>query len=274
MAGELGLNLRISKPVTRSERSGIGKALADTILDYLEEESLSPLGTKLAIAGAPSSPVADMVQFSGGAAEYVYGFQTQPFGDIGQEWGEAIRKRAPRLGVKMAVHTPAARLRAVPIGAASYAVQLPHEKVYGSHGHFHGFRNLMVVAPQFPAGMREAGRARAEVEQVLSRFDLLNGSQPFALSLDFLEKEESYQAAAEGIFAALGDRMDHDSPLVLAGESDAPVGVAKLLASRPLPEGSLIALPSLHLHDLDFLDLGEVEHGGDLVVWVRSLVFR
>ena len=274
IAGELGLDLRLSKPVTRSERTGFGRALADTILDYLEEESLPALGAKLAVTAAPSSPAAELVQFSGGVAEYVYGFQKQSFGDVGQEWGEAIRKRAPRLGVKMAVHTPPARIRAVPIGAAYYAIQLPHEKVYGSHGHFHGVRNLMVIAPQFPAGLREAGRARSEVEQILSRFDLLNGFQAFALSLDFLEEEGSYPAAAEGIFAALGDRMDHDSPLVLVGESDAPLSVARIIASRAVPEGSLIALPGLHLHDLDFVDVGEAEHGSDLVVLVRSLVFR
>lgn len=274
IAGDLGLDLRLSKLVARSERAAFGKALADTLLDYLEEERLSALGAKLAVTAAPGSPSAQMVQFSGGAAEYIYGFQKEPFGDVGQEWGETIRKRAPRLGVKMAVHTPAARIRAVPIGAASYAVPLPHEKAYGSHGHFHGIRNLLVVAPQFPAGLREAGRAQAEVRQVLSRFDLLNGAQPFALSLDFLETEDMFAPAAEGIFAALGDRMDHDSPLVLAGESDAPLSVAKLIASRSVPEGSLIALPGLHLHDLDFLDVGESGHGPDLAVLVRSLVFR
>jgi len=274
IAGELGMDLRLSKLVPRSERVAFGKALADTLLDYLEEEQLPALGGKLAVKAAPGLPAVDLVQFSGGAAEYVYGFQKGSFGDVGQEWGDAIRKRAPRLGVKMAVHTPPARIRAVPIGAAYYAIQVAHDKVYGSHGHFHGIRNLMVVAPQFPIGLRDAERARAEVEQVLSRFDLLNGAQSFALSLDFLEEEGAYAAAAEGIFAALGDRMDHDSPLVLTGESDAPLSVAKLIAARSVPEGSLIALPGLHLHDLDFLDVGEAEHGSDLVVSVRSLVFR
>lgn len=274
IAGELGLDLRLSKPVMCSERTGFGKALADTLVDYLEEDGLPALGAKLAVHPAPASPAADLVQFSGGAAEYVYGFQSQPMGDVGQEWGEAIRKRAPRLGVKMAVHTPPARIRAVPVGCASYALQVPHEKVRGSHGHFHGLRNVMVVAPQFPAGLKDAGRARTEVEQILSRFDLLSGAQPFGLSLDFLEEEGTYPAAADGIYAALGDRMDHDSPLILAGESDAAAKVAALIASRKVEEGSLIALPGLHLHDLDFLDVGEAEHDGDLIVVVRSLVFR
>lgn len=273
IALELGLDLKPGKPVTRSERQTIGKFLADTLLDYLEEEPMSEAGKKLLAPGRAAAPV-DFVQFSGGVAEYVYGYETEPHGDAGYDWGQAIRKRAPRLGMKMNVHTPPVRARATPIGVAQHSAHLPPESVYCSHGHLHGLKNFMVVSPRFDSGTRDPRQAAEEVEKTLARFDLLADPQPFAISVDFVEEDESHEAIARGIHSVLHDRMDHDQPLVLVGESGAARSLARKIASLGLAEGDVVALCGLHTHDLDFLDVGEEEHDAEIPVVTRALIFR
>ena len=275
MAAELGLDLKLFKPVTRSERQVVGKALADTLLDYLEEGSLSELGRRLVSALPPSAPEVDLVQFSGGVAEYVYGFESEPQADVGYEWGGAIRKRAPKLGLKMRVETPPVRLRATPIGTAPYLLCLSPQDVYSSHGHLHPLKGLVVVSPRFRSGLREPAQAQQDLEQGLALFGLLDGSKPFALSMDYVEERGSYEAVATGIFSALQYRLsDHDVPLVLVGATEAPSRVAQMIASRAGENASLVAISGLHVHDLDFVDVGEVEHETEVPVMVRSLVFR
>jgi ethanolamine utilization protein EutA len=274
IASELGLDLRLGKPVTRSERQTVGKFLADTLLDYLEEEGLSDIAKKLLPTTLPRMRAVDLVQFSGGVAEYVYGYESESHGDVGYEWGAAIRKRAPRLGVKMSVHTPRVRTRAIPIGVAHHSVHLPPESVYCSHGHLHGLKNFIVVSPRFRPGSRELDQAKQKVEEALSSFELMDGSQPFALSMDCVEGEESHEAVARGLFSALQDRVNHDRPLVLVGESGAARSIGRKVASLGLVGGDVVALCGLHTHDLDFLDVGEAERDGEVPIVTRSLVFR
>jgi ethanolamine utilization protein EutA (predicted chaperonin) len=174
----------------------------------------------------------------------------------------------------MGVHTPPVRTRATPIGVAQHSIHIPPESVYCSHGHLHGLKNFMVVSPRFDPAARDAGQAAEEVERTLTRFDLLTDPQPFAISVDFVETDESHEAIAKGIHSVLHDRMDHDRPLVLVGESGAARSLARRIASLGLAEGDVVALCGVHTHDLDFLDVGEAEHDAEIPLVTRSLVFR
>jgi len=276
MAAQLGLKLQVGKPVSRSEKQAFGRFLAETLLDYLEGEEVSEEGKILFPSIPPSLDKVDFVQFSGGVAEFVYGYESQPRADVGFEWGTTIRKRAPRLGVKMCVLTPGNRMRATPVGVALYSAHLPSKSMFCSHAHIHGLKNLMVVSPKFQPGLKVAAEAQRSIEGVLSRFELRNGSrQPFALSLDFVEGQTSDEAVAIGLSSALGYLWNHDSPLVLVGESDAPCRIARIMAARhPDNDGSFIGLSGLHTHDMDILEVRAVAHEAEVPVVVRSLVFR
>jgi len=276
MAAQLGLKLQVGKPVSRSEKQAVGRFLAETLLDYLEGEEISEEGKILFPSTPPSLDEVDFVQFSGGVAEFVYGYESQPGVDVGFDWGTAIRKRAPRLGVKMGVLTPGNRMRATPVGVALYSAHLPSESLFCSHGHIHGLKNLMVVFPKFQPGLKDAAEAQRSIEGILSRFELRNGSrQPFALSMDFVEGQDSDEAVAVGLSSALGHLWNHDSPLVLVGESDAPCRIAREMAARnPNNDGCFIGLSGLHTHDMNLIEVRDAAHEAEVPVVVRSLVFR
>ena len=276
IADQLGLKLEVGKPVSRSEKQAVGRFLAETLLDYLEGEGVSEEGKILFSSTPPPLDNVDFVQFSGGVAEFVYGYESQPGVDVGFDWGTAIRKRAPRLGVNMGVLTPGNRMRTTPVGAALYSTLLPAESFFCSHGHVHGLKNLMVVSPRFETGLKNAVEAQKEIEKVLNRFELLNGSkQPFALSMDFVEGQDSDEAVTVGLSSALAHLWNHDFPLVLVGESDAPCRLAREMAARnPNNDGSFIGLSGLHTHDMDFIEVRDAGHDAEVPVVVRSMVFR
>ncbi len=276
IAAQLGLKLQAGKPVSRSEKQALGRFLAETLLDYLEGESVSEKGKIIFDSTPPPLDKVDFVQFSGGVAEFVYGYESQPGVDVGFDWGTAIRKRAPRLGVKMGVLTPGNRVRATPVGVALYSTPVPPESFFCSHGHVHGLKNLLVVSPKFEPGLKNAEGTQKEIEKALSRFELLNGSrQPFALSMDLVEGQDSDEAVTMGLSSALGHLWNHDFPLVLVGESDAPCRLARELAARnPDNNGSFIGLSGLHAHDMDFIEVRNADPNGEVPVLVRSMVFR
>ncbi len=274
IVSQLGLNLQIGQPVTRSHKQAVGRFLGETLLDYLEGEGVSEEGKIVFPSPPPSLENIDYLQFSGGVAEYVYGYETEPGADVGFDWGTTIRKRAPRLGVKMGVLTPVSRLRATPVGVATYSVHLPLDSIFCSHGHLHVFKNLMVVAPKFPQGLSDSAQAQRDVEEALSRFDSLTGSdQPFALSLDYADEESSYDAIAAGLAATLVP-WNRDLPLVLVGETAAACAIAKKMASEDSAHTPIVGLSGFHSHDMDFIEVGEVGHDTEVPVVVRSLVFR
>ncbi len=273
---QLGLKVQVGKPVSRSEKLAVGRYLAETLLDYLEGEGVSEEGKILFTANPPSLDNVDFLQFSGGVAEFVYGYENQPGTDVGFDWGATIRKRAPRLGVKMGVLTPPQRLRATPVGVALYSFPLTSDSIYCSHGHLHGLKNVLLIAPKFEPGVKDAAAAQGAIEESLSRFGLSNGTgQAFALSMDYVDSSDSDEAVVEGLSKTLGHQWNHDAPLVLVGETDAPCRIAKqLAAANPDNEGSFIGLGGLHTHEMDFVEVRDAGHGADTPVVVRSLVFR
>lgn len=274
IASQLGLKLKVGNPVTQSEKQAIGRLLAETLLDYLEGEGVSEEGKIVFPTTPPSVENINFLQFSGGVAEYVYGYETQPRMDVGFDWGMTIRKRAPRLGVKVGVLTPNHRMRTTPSGVATYSAQLTSDSIFCSDGHLHGFKNLMVVSPKFKPALKDPAQAQRDVEEVLSRFDLLDGSeQAFALSVDYAEEEESFEAIAQGLTAALRP-WNHGFPLVLLGETAASCRIASAMAAQDSDKSSIIGLSGFHTHDLDFIEVGDVGHGAEVPVTVRSLVFR
>jgi ethanolamine utilization protein EutA len=271
LAAQLGFSLEAGRPVTLSERQALAAFLADVIVRYIQGERLSEAEAAFAPQSAPL-PVAS-VQFSGGVAEYVYGYETQPRGDLGYELGTAIRRRASKLALKMQVHTPPFRIRATPIGVSKQVIRLPADGAFSVPAGARAPGNLMVIAPRFSPQAREA-EARTAIQRALARVagDPL---QAFAFSTDFVSAE-SLDAAARAFAAALRTQPS-GSPLVLVGESRVAHDVARKVAASAGIPGGVVALCGVHCHELDVLGILAVDGGQnapELTVTVQSLVFR
>src|SRR4029077_20020095 len=88
----------------------------------------------------------DEVTFSGGVAEYIFGWEKESFGDLGALLGEEIRKRVDAWGVRLekpaegiraavgggGLKKPAEGIRATVIGASQYTTQVSGSTIFVS----------------------------------------------------------------------------------------------------------------------------------------------
>ena len=72
----------------------------------------------------------DAITFSGGVSEFVYGYETSNFGDLGAALAAAVRKRIDASGLKLM--EPVEGIRATVIGASQFTVQVSGKTIAGA----------------------------------------------------------------------------------------------------------------------------------------------
>jgi ethanolamine utilization protein EutA len=219
--------------------------------------------------------VADM-SFSGGVAEYIYGGETQSFGDLGALLAAAIRSRLGQRGPPLVC--PDARIRATAIGASQYTMQVSGSTIFVSPLETLPLRNVPVIAPELPLGAEQIDSANvaAAITSALTRLDLGDGHSPVAVfvrwrgSATFRRLDDFCRGVAEGLAAVLAQ----GHPLVLAGDGD----VGGLIGSHVREEMKLkhpvVSVDGLELKDFDYIDIGGIlDASGAVPVVIKSLVF-
>src|SRR5690348_2408569 len=118
-AADLGLQLRLGDTLSESHARTLAGAMADRLFEAMRGET-PKLGDTSLLRLDPLSwrGNIDEVTFSGGVAEYIFGWEQGSFGDLGALLGEEIRKRVDAWGVRL--EKPAEGIRATVIGASQY----------------------------------------------------------------------------------------------------------------------------------------------------------
>ena len=220
VARAAGFDIALGQVLDERQKAAMVEVLADILFMFLQRRSLSPLGEELLVTPAPTyqGEIAQ-VFFSGGVSEYVYGRESQDYGDMGPLLGEAARKRVASLGLPLG--DSAERIRATVIGASQYTIQVSSSTIFLSREDILPIRDLLVVTPHLRDGeFNPDGVARA-IEGAFQRFDLTDHHRPIALSLRW-PLEPSYAALrtlALGISQAMAPR-NSQNPLVLVFDSD------------------------------------------------------
>jgi hypothetical protein len=87
----------------------------------------------------------DVLTFSGGVSEYIYGREPQAYGDLGPELAKAVLAKAQAWGAK--IGQPDQGIRATVIGASQYTVQVSGSTIYVEPAGQLPLRNVPVIAP-------------------------------------------------------------------------------------------------------------------------------
>ncbi len=116
-ATELGLRLGLGDELGDKDARALAAAMADRLFEAMRGGA-PKLGAAdlLRLDVLPYRGKIDEVTFSGGVAEYIFGWEKAGFGDLGALLGEEIRKRVADWGVRL--EKPAEGIRATVIGAA------------------------------------------------------------------------------------------------------------------------------------------------------------
>jgi ethanolamine utilization protein EutA len=254
------------------EARAIAARMADDLFAAMEGKP--PAGLRL----APLVHIGkiDMLCFSGGVAEFIYGREAHAFGDLGPMLASEIRRRAERWGPKLV--EPAARIRATVIGASQYTIQVSGSTIYVAPLEALPLRNVPVIAPALPLDRDEVDRdaVAREVAASLRRLELDDGARPVAVFVPWRGSASfaRLDAFCRGVATGLAPVLTQGHAMVLAGDSDVGglIGIhcrEELAIANPI-----VSIDGLTLAAFDYIDIGAMlPESGAVPVVIKSLVF-
>jgi len=281
-AKELGIELKMGAALAVADQRAIAELLAKSLLELIERKELSGFTHKL----MESSPLRyreniDVVMFSGGVAEYIYGHEQDDFGDLGPCLGETIRQQVSAPGFGMALEEPEERIRATVMGAAQYSLQVSGNTIFLSHGSVLPQRNLQVIKVCLEQRKPTAEDIASSVRNALGRydFDSLEAAGPVAFSIVIPPEAPVgpalLRSLTQGILSIRDDRSaGSHHPLVLIFEIDIANLVGTILAEKSGPDQHIICVDGIEVGALDYVDIGtEIQSSRTVPVVVKNLVF-
>jgi ethanolamine utilization protein EutA len=225
----------------------------------------------LAAGAAP-----DVVTFSGGVSEYVYGRETQAYGDLGPALAQAILQRVQAWGPRIA--PPDQGIRATVVGASQYTIQVSGSTIFVEPQSTLPLRNVPVITPALPleGEVLDVGAIATAVRAALRRMDLHEGEQAVALcyrwagSATFARLDAFCRGVAEGL-AVL---REQGRPVVLVGDGDIGGLVGIHLHTELKLAQPVVSIDGIVLQEFDFIDIGALlDTSGAVPVVIKSLVF-
>ncbi|MBI4285519.1 MAG: ethanolamine ammonia-lyase reactivating factor EutA, partial [Chloroflexi bacterium] len=174
-----GVPLELGKSLSQKDKIAMAEVMVRVLLEFLDGGSLSPQAEELLITPLHKY-IRDSAQlyFSGGVSEYIYGRESQDYGDLGPLLAEAIRRRVPSLG--LTVGESAEGLRATVVGASQYTVQVSSSTIFLSRKDLLPIRDLLVVTPSLEGLEPSAEGVARAIQNAFTRFDLLEHPRPVA----------------------------------------------------------------------------------------------
>ena len=274
---ELGIDLKVGNVLTLDQ----GRALAALMADKLFEAMRGGAPTVQGVSLLRIEPLAqrrpiDQIQFSGGVSEFIYGNESQKFGDLGPLVATEIRTRVesfcPRLEPSIE------GIRATVVGASQYTIQLSGSTIYVAPLDAVPLRNVPVIAPALALDREvidDAALAQS-IRDALKRMELDTAEAPVALFVPWRGSATFHRldAFCRGVVAGLSAKLERGLPLVLAGDGDVGGLIGIHLREEMKLPSPIVSIDGLELKDFDFIDIGTIlESSGAVPVVIKSLVF-
>jgi ethanolamine utilization protein EutA len=280
-AQEIGIDLKQGALISVSQQQAIADTLATALFELIERKTLSPFAQ--ALMETPPLQYGgkiDVIMFSGGVAEYIYGHEKADFGDLGLYLGNKIKQHVADSGFSLDHHVPIERIRATVMGASQYSIQVSGNTIFLSAVHALPMRNLQVVKVCIEEKKPTAECITMLVQEALRRYDMdkLGTAIPVALAVNFSPEvaigPSLLRNLTWGILSAVNGRCAAASPIVLIFDIDIANLVGSILAQKSGHFRDIICLDGIDVGDLDFIDIGmEIQSSRTVPVVVKNLIF-
>ncbi len=276
VAETLGIDLRLDQVLPPEHRQALAQRFADCMFEMIRPEPLSQLTQDLLVTPelATRRPV-DAVVFSGGVSEYVYQRELRTFGDLALPLAQSVRDRTAELPGP--VQQSQEGIRATVMGASQFTVQVSGNTISISDESVLPMRNVQVLYPVLPEREElEATELRDAIQRAFQRFDLEEGEQEVALAIGWrgMPRYQFLRALAEGIQLGLPNTIANGMTIIIVFTHDFGKLVGEILRNDLGIPNQVVSIDSIHLRELDFIDIGEVIYPAQVVpVVVKSLVF-
>jgi ethanolamine utilization protein EutA len=275
VAAELGI---ATDPRTLSDsatRDRIARRLAAVMADYILDTPRDSLGLALKLTDdLRRTAVPEALTFSGGVSEYIFGRETQQYGDIALPLARALGAELGRRAAALPLVDPGQRIRATVIGASQFTIQVSGKTIYLSDPSALPVHGVPVVhvgraAEDDPEHLADA------IRQGLADLDLDPDSR-VAIAFSW-RGDPDYQSLADAgraIIAATAPRGVRSEPLFLMIDGDIGRTLGRLLHDELGLPGLLVSIDGVQLQDLDYVDVGAmISPPGVVPVVIKSLLF-
>ena len=253
----------------------LAEAMAEIVLSTIEGRP-SEIAKRLHLTPVWEANIRPhLVTFSGGVAEYIFGRETETFGDIARPLAERIAGafRAGRVGVPMM--DPGQGIRATVIGASQFTVQLSGKTIHLSDRAQLPVRNVPVVFPAFDLDF-DASAVAAAVTKSLSRIDVgMDSDDKTTVALGIRWQGEPHYQRLRGLAAGIAMAAGSGSaPLILIVDRDVGRLLGHILEHELGVGRGVISIDGIELREFDYVDIGAPIEPADVVpVVIKSLLF-
>lgn len=276
VADALGIGTHAATLAAPETRRTIARRLARIAADYIVGETPDALGQALLLT-APLSRTAtpQAITFSGGVAEYVFGYESRNYGDIARELAEELRAEL-RGRTTLTLIDAGQRIRATVIGASQFTVQVSGKTIHLPRPAVLPVRNVPVVPIGLDlSGAIDGAAITAAIRAGLARLDLAPDAS-VAIALSWHGDPDYPRIAATGaaILAAVAPDGRRSKPLLLMIDGDIGKTIGQILTEELGLNGDLVSIDGVELAELDFVDVGAlISPPGVVPVVIKSLLF-
>ena len=276
VAAELGLAIDPATLADPAAQQHVARRLAAIAADYILDAPRDRLGRALLLTEELARPVAPAaITFSGGVSEYIFGYETRDYGDIARLLATALGEELARRGAPLVID-PGQRIRATVIGASQFTVQVSGKTIFLPDPGVLPLHNVPVVHAGLDlAGDFDPAALTASIRASLARMDLSPDSR-MAIAFAWPGDPDYARIAAAGraIVAAVAPDGRRTQPLLLMIDGDVGKTFGQLLRNELGLVGGLVSIDGVQLHELDFVDVGELlSPPGVVPVVIKSLLF-
>jgi ethanolamine utilization protein EutA len=272
------------------EHLGRTLAVGDTLAPDLEAEIVAAqvgvlraqilgrdadgLGASLLVTEPLERPVTpELLTFSGGVSEYVYGRQRGEFGDLGRPLGESLARLVSSGDLPFPVVEPAQGIRATAVGLSQFSVQVSGSTVALTDAL--PTRNLPVLQPPVVVTDADDTPGLRQRIQRAARIHELDLRRPVAVPVRWAAAPsyERLRTFAEAIAGVATPSPDEGALFALLLDADLAATLGRLFVEE-LPLGRpVICLDSIDTERCDFVDLGAPMPNNLVPVVVKALLF-
>ncbi|MGY8814288.1 MAG: ethanolamine ammonia-lyase reactivating factor EutA [Gammaproteobacteria bacterium] len=276
-ASELGITLELGHDLSSEDMERFADCMVERLFQTIggsEMDEMTPVYLRLPQFKRNKRP--DLISFSGGVSEYIYGNETRTFGDLGPLLASRIKQRVQDWGPEI-VH-PVEGIRATVVGASQYTIQVSGNTIFVSPDDVLPQRNIPVIAPSLPLDFDELDidAISVSVRDALARMELENSDVPVALCFRW-KRSATYARLGnfcKGVISGMTPLLDRGLPLVLVNDCDVGGLIGLHCHSDIKLENPIVSIDGIVLSDFDFIDIGAIfESSGAVPVVIKSLVF-
>jgi ethanolamine utilization protein EutA len=278
----LGIDLKVGHKLAARDREKMIACMSELIIACMSRAPPDALAQKLLVTESWPRHLTNMsidaVTFSGGVAEYIYGRETERFGDLGYDLAHELRHALSHHRISAAIWDPGQGIRATVIGAAQFSVQTSGNTIMISDRAMLPLHNLPVLPCRFDlADDIDADDVAEQVRAALAQSDMADGAGAVALAFRWQGDPLHARLAelAQGICAAVPNTLAAGLPLVLLIEGDVGLSLGRIVHFETAPGANVVAIDGVALKQFDYVDISAViDTSNVVIVIIKSLLFR